>query len=219
MAAESSVARYEGVFQLFRTRGIQQQGHPETLVPCGETAAVVNRRKAMHGGAGYLKTVSPVHFTDLGNRNAPVLKILAHPEGTDETRHLAFQCRDSEIIQMVPVIVGNYHGVEFRHIVRSVAYRALERAQQHALGPYIAEHRVHKEAHSPGLDEYRCMPQPDAKVPVPVQRFDIRPDYRHFAIRSGFTAREEQRKGVWNQSGFISLEFGILIAEMPSAPV
>ena len=127
----------------------------------------------------------PVLLRDEPGIKAPLLKILPHPQGTDNVLHLRLQGHDRGIVQMIPVVMGNGQHIKLRHIIRSVDIAAGKSLIDEKQGGRIGrKHRVNKYLPASQLQEKGGMAHPDHRIAVRSKLPQIRPAAEH-GLRRG----------------------------------
>ena len=121
--------------------------------------------QTMEGQAVGGGTFMPIQFDELVLVVAPVFKVLAHTQGTDNLLHSAFQLDDRLVIQMIPMVVRDEEKVDLLgHVLRFVEVCPRKGTIDERNGRAFVEHRVGEDGLPVQTKQKGAMPEPQVKV-------------------------------------------------------
>lgn len=85
----------------------------------------------------------PIFLVDASQVEAPLLEILADPQGADDVLHLVFQSHDAGVIEMIPVVMRQDQHIHRGNISSRIDIAAVKGpVDEKGRRGVAAEHRV-----------------------------------------------------------------------------
>ena len=156
---------------------------PKRLIGFQETSGEMTGRQAVNKKAliepGIFK---PVQFHQTRLVEAPIFKMLAHPQRTNDLTRTLLQLHHRAVVQMVPMVVRDNQVINVGHIFRLVNIRTLKRLVKERKRGGRTENGVYQYPLAVRLDKIRRMAEPHQHILVPSYAFQVRLDGRNIFL-------------------------------------